>query len=303
MKNSSLWRISVATSAEAEEAVVELLETLFGQPASVYTDAESHATTASLYLESASNWSDRKRAQLTAGLRRIRQCGLKVDPGKIFVRRIRRRDWAESWKSHFKPMEIGASLLIKPSWSRRRPKRSQASLTIDPGLSFGTGQHPTTRFCLEQLVAWRRPGVKGSFLDIGTGSGILAIAAAKLGYSPVVAFDCDVTAIRIARANAKRNRVSGKVRMVRQDLTQVATVAKRGYDLICANLTSDLLLAEKQRILSRLKPGGRLVLAGILCSDFRAVRKAYELSGLKLVSRSAIREWASGAWVSQTGKM
>ena len=168
---------------------------------------------------------------------------------------------------------------------------------LDPGLSFGTGQHPTTRFCLEQLVAARRNEQEQCFLDMGTGSGILAISATKMGYRPVEAFDFDPDAIRIARGNASKNQVSRRVRFTTQDLSRLPLKPARRSDVICANLITDLLLAERPRVLTRLAPGGTLVLAGILRSQFAAVRRAYESAGLKLKERRTENEWESGAFV------
>jgi ribosomal protein L11 methyltransferase len=219
---------------------------------------------------------------------------LKRTVPKFFVRKMAWENWAESWKRHFKPIEIGARLLIKPGWSRRKPKANQAAVVLDPGLSFGTGQHATTRFCLEQIVAFRRHQRKQSMLDVGTGSGILAIAAAKLGYAPVHAFDCDPVAVRIARANAAANGVVNKVRLARKDVAAEPT--PRRHDLICANLLADLLIAERRRLAGWLKPGGRLVLAGILKLQFRDVQRAFESAGLQLVSCATEREWRSGAF-------
>ena len=294
MKNGSLWKISVKISPESEEAVIELLQMIFGQTSSVYTDARTQTMTVSTYL--ASRWSATEYARLIDGLRTIRRCGLYV--GAKTTARIRREDWAESWKRHFQPIAIGSALLIRPGWSKSRPRRGQAVVTLDPGLSFGTGQHPTTRFCLEQLVRHRRRDQRQSFLDIGTGSGILAIAAAKLGYKPVEGFDFDKDAIRIARANARRNGVAKQVRLRCQDLTRLPLVAKGTYDVICANLVSDLLRVERKRILRRLKRYGILVLAGIMRSEFEEVRRVYEKSGLEIVARAADREWESAAFIA-----
>jgi ribosomal protein L11 methyltransferase len=210
------------------------------------------------------------------------------------VRTIKRENWAESWKRHFKPMEIGSSLLIKPSWSRRKARPGQRVVVLDPGLSFGTGQHPTTRFCLEQIAASRDPRREQSFLDVGTGSGILAIAAARLGYAPVHAFDFDPAAVRIARANAARNRAAKKLRISRKDLTQESK--RRAYDLICANLLADLLISECRRLGSWLKPGGKLVVAGILKLQFGDVKSAFHSAGMRLVARRAEAEWESAVF-------
>jgi ribosomal protein L11 methyltransferase len=293
MKNRPLWKISVVTTAEAEEAVLELLASLFSQPASSYTDVESGGLTVSVYL---ARRPLRFRTALRQGLARVKRCGLKVGAGTISIRRLARQDWAESWKRHFRPIQIGGALRIRPGWSRRRPRRGQAEVVLDPGLSFGTGQHPTTGFCLRQLVSRRRSGVRQSFLDIGTGSGILAIAAAKLGYAPVEAFDFDPDAIRAASANARRNRVRDRVRLYQADLTRLAWQSRKRFDLVCANLISTLLVEERDRILARLKPGGRLVLAGILKAEFPHIEEAYRRAGFRLVTSRVGNEWRSGAF-------
>jgi ribosomal protein L11 methyltransferase len=297
MKAGPLTKVSVAIATEAEEAVMALLSELFGEPASAYTNAETGRTTASVYLENEPDEFRAERRALLEGLRQLRSGGLDIGTGKISATKLRREDWAESWKRHFKPIEIGDVLLIKPSWSNRQPRRAQAVVVLDPGLSFGTGQHPTTRFCLEQLVAVKKQDSDPAFLDIGTGSGILAIAAAKLGYWPVEAFDIDPDAVRIARFNARQNGVARKLRLNRQDLTRLPMKAVRQYDLVCANLVCDLLLDEQRRILACLKPTGSLVLAGILATQFPAARRAYQRAGLRLVARRAENEWESGAFV------
>jgi ribosomal protein L11 methyltransferase len=187
-------------------------------------------------------------------------------------------------------------LLVKPGWVKRRPRPGQAVVVLDPGLSFGTGNHPTTSYCLRELAAGRKPGHCQSFRDIGTGSGILAIAAAKLGYAPVQAMDFDPEAVRVARENARRNRVLHKVKIRRQDITKLSARGGPKYDLICANLISNLLLAERRRILAGLKHGGRLVVAGILRAEFGEIAEVYEAEGLKLVRSRVEGEWESGTF-------
>jgi ribosomal protein L11 methyltransferase len=297
MKRGPIWKVSVTTTPQAEDAVSDLLTTVFNHPASSYTDAETGVTMVSVYcLEGLSD-----RSQLRAAVRRgvlhSKECGLEVGEGTISIRKIRREDWAESWKRHFKPIEVGKALLIKPSWINRLPKRNQAVVVLDPGLSFGTGQHPTTAFCLEQLVRRRKPGVPQSFLDIGTGSGILAIAAAKLGCSPVRAFDFDPEAVRVAQANARVNGVAHQVCIGRADVTK--RFAKRGerYDVICANLISPLLIAQRRCIAALLQDGGTLVVAGILSREFGQVRNAFEACGLRLVASKSLNEWRSGSFI------
>jgi ribosomal protein L11 methyltransferase len=297
MNRKALWKISVTAAAEAEEAVAELLAHLTGQPASSYTDIETGAVTVSVFCPAGFAPSPAKRAELRAALQRVKTCGLNIAPAKVSMKKLRSQDWAESWKRHFPPFEIGDALLVKPSWSKRHPRRGQSVVVLDPGLSFGTGRHPTTAFCLRQLVARRGHGQGQSFLDIGAGSGILAIAAAKLGYTPVHAFDFDPEAVRIARANARVNGVFHQIRISRQDVTRLPPRVGRQYDLVCANLISTLLLAERRRLVARLHPGGRLVIAGILKSEFPQVQRAYEALGLRLVAGKSENEWRSGAFV------
>ena len=315
MKAASLRRISVITTPEAEDAVGELLSAIAGSPTSIYRDIETKASTVTVYLRQNPHLSNKVREAISTGLKRIKRCGLKIGPGKIVIARVRHEDWVESWKQHFHPIEIGDALLIKPSWSRRKGRKGQAVIVLDPGLSFGTGHHPTTAFCLKEIARLQkgrdsaprcldgsasRPCLKPrSFLDLGTGSGILAIAAAKMGYSPVHALDFDPEAVRVARANARANHVRQKLKIQRGDVTRLPICpGQRGqlFDLICANLISDLLILERRRIAAQLKRSGTLVLTGILKPDFVEVQKAYEAVRLKLVCRRAEKEWCSGSF-------
>jgi ribosomal protein L11 methyltransferase len=294
-KIKPLWRVAVATSLEAEDAMAEMLGGIFGTAAAAYFNLESGVSTVSVFRDQKPD-SAKVRAEIAAGLKRIEDCGLKIGAGKIEIAKVKREDWAESWKRHFHPLEIGKSLLVKPSWSKKRPRKNQAVVILDPGLSFGTGQHPTTSFCLNELVRGRKIGTAQSFLDIGTGSGILAIAAAKLGYQPVHAFDFDPESVRVARENLSKNRVDGQLKLTRGDITKLPLQPARQYDLVCANLISILLIAERRRIVNRLKPDGTLVLAGILATEFAEVERAFADMKLRLASRRVENEWCSGSF-------
>jgi ribosomal protein L11 methyltransferase len=298
MHSKSVWSIAVRIPAEAEGASVELFSSLFGLPASSYSDFKTGLSTVAVYFERPPHLTESKRAELTAGFNRIRECGLNVGNFRISVKRLPRQDWAESWKKHFHPIEIGSALLIKPSWSKQQPKKGQATIVLDPGLSFGTGQHPTTSFCLQELVRRRNPGTEQAFLDIGTGSGILAIAAARLGYSPADAFDFDPEAVRVASANARRNRVLNKVHIFEQDVTKLSPKGAN-YSVICANLVSTLLISARDRILARLASDGIVIVAGILKTEFQIVQRAYEKSGLRLMTSQAQKEWRSGSFTAK----
>lgn len=291
-----LLQVRIVVLPLAEESVAELLTDVAGMPASAWTDARTGRTTVMVHLAGPESFNADRRARLRAGLRHLRDCGIETGAARITTRRIRHEDWAESWKRHFRPLEFGRTLLVRPSWSRRRARRGQAVLTLDPGLSFGTGQHPTTRFCLGQIVASHERGDARTLLDIGTGSGILALAAARLGFRRVDAFDFDPVCLRVSRANADANGLATAVHFRRQDLRQLPARAARDYDIVCANLTSDLLVGEAGRITARLAPAGTLVVAGILRRQFPEVRAALGRRGFRLVARQAEGEWQSGAF-------
>jgi ribosomal protein L11 methyltransferase len=292
-----VWQVSISTTGEAEEAVACLLERVFQKPPSVYCDEATGARKVAVYPERLRGTARTVRADLRGALRQLQDCGLDFWPGRITVKPLRRENWAESWKRHFKPIEIGSFLLIKPGWSKRRPRKGQRVMILDPGLSFGTGHHPTTLFCLQQLARCRRPGEKQSFLDIGTGSGILAIAAAKLGYSSIEAFDHDPAAIRVSRQNVKRNRVQHCVWPQQKDLSKLKSRNVKTCDVICANLARDLVIGESSKIVSRLKPGGKLIVAGILRHQFREVQKNLRRFNLTLQVEMTDKCWHSGQFV------
>lgn len=297
MRRQQLWKLSATTPVETEEAVSEFLQVRLGRPAASYTDLETGKTTVTLYLDYKPVWSRAAREQLGVALKHLEAKANGAIPLELSLTTLRSQDWAEAWKRHFKPLTVGSRLLIKPTWSKRRPVRGQILVELDPGMSFGTGQHATTSFCLSELTRLRKPTISQNFLDAGTGSGILSICAAKLGYSPVVALDLDPDCIGVARANARLNRVNGKIQFRCRD---VATLQKRPahrFSVVCANLISNLLLAEKDRLKEAVQPRGHLVLAGILDREFVVVQAAYEAMGLRLVRKRTEKEWCSGSFV------
>jgi len=322
VKRPVLWSVSVTTSPLAEEAVTEWLAGAFGQQPASYTDLDTGRTVVRVFCRNKPNWSRARQLELKNRLRQMKHFGLDIGPARISLARLWPENWAESWKRHFRPISISAGarsiasligyeksrvverlplklpsgLLIKPSWCRLRPLRNQAPVILNPGLSFGTGQHPTTKFCLDQMVDWRRSAVAQSFLDLGTGSGILAIAAARLGYSPVAALDSDPEAIRFARANIRLNPGLRQIRIWQTDVGHLPRRAGPRYSLVCANLTADLLLNESERIVARLAKNGLLVLAGILATEFALVRQQYQKAGLHPVRIRTEGEWRSGSF-------
>ena len=296
-----LWKLSVLTSIEAEDAVTELLATLTGKTAAAYFNLETGTSLVSIFADK--TFSKKIHEAVSAGLAEIQGCGLNIGAGKIEIIKVKREDWAESWKKHFKAIEIGGALLVKPSWIKQQPRKGQAVIILDPGLSFGTGQHPTTSFCLGEIarLAPAREDARltkqaKSFLDIGTGSGILAIGATKLGYKPTHAFDFDLESVRVAKANASVNGVERQLKIWRGDVIKLPLRPAKKFDLVCANLISNLLIAEKKKIAAQLKRDGTLVLAGILALEFSLVQTAFEALGLKLVASKVENEWCSGSF-------
>jgi ribosomal protein L11 methyltransferase len=293
-KVKPLCEVTVVTSAEAEDAVAELLQRIFSETASIYSSREKHVSAVTVYLERPLQELRALEPAIQEGFEEIEMYGLDTAPAEIRVARVKREDWAESWKKYFKTIRIGRKLLIKPSWSKIKPAKGQAVVVLDPGLSFGTGQHPTTSFCLGKIVEYATAGA--SLLDAGCGSGILAISAAKLEYQPVEAFDFDPVAVRIAQENIRRNRVQKKIACRRQDLTKLSKTSRKKFDVICANLVADLLIGEMDRLNERLAPGGRLIVAGVLASQFREVQNAANSRDLRLLDTKIEREWQSGTF-------
>ncbi len=170
-------------------------------------------------------------------------------------------EWEAAWKAHFTLLRVGKRLIIKPTWQEYAPAAGEVLVELDPGMAFGTGHHPTTRMCLEELERRLRPGMH--VLDLGTGSGILAIAAAKLGAASVFALDVDSAAIKAAGDNIRHNRVARKVRLFAGTLPN-PKVLPGSMDLVVANITARAIAEVAQPIAEALAPGGVLIASGII---------------------------------------
>lgn len=291
-----LWQVSVTATPEEEAAVAALLERHLGQSAVTFADARRGTTRVTVYCPHSARDPRPRRAELLAELRSLRQHDIDPGPVRLTISLLPSRNWRESWKKHFRPFRIGKALLVRPTWSRCRPRAGESVIELDPGLSFGTGHHPTTRFCLEELAAFREDQPSG-FLDLGTGSGLLAIAAAVLGYRPIEAIDVDPQAVRVAAANARRNHVRHRIQLRHQDLAQLPLPKHPAYALVCANLQADLLIREAGRIAGQVADSGRLVLAGILAKEMPAISSAYVRLGFRIARARTEGEWRSGCFV------
>jgi ribosomal protein L11 methyltransferase len=185
-------------------------------------------------------------------------------------------DWMRDFRAHHRVVQVGRSLAIAPPWSRLKSLPGRRVVRIDPGLAFGTGTHASTYLCLRALVDLARRRRLGRVLDIGTGSGVLAFAAGRLGAAQVRAIDPDPEALAAAHANARRNRLLGKITITKGS---AATVRGR-YDLVLANLLRDLLLRDAGHIAARVAVGGDLVVSGILDRQAEEIREAFRSRGL-----------------------
>jgi len=184
---------------------------------------------------------------------------------------VRNEDWAEGWKQHFSAVRIGRQLVVKPTWEAFAREGDDVVIELDPGMAFGTGTHGTTRLCLEAVAALFEERVRPRVLDVGTGSGILAVAAAALGAERVLACDIDPEACAIAEENARHNQVAAVIEVSRAPLEAL----EGGFDLVLANILAEENIRLGDELVARVVAGGVLVLSGILIEKEALVRDAF----------------------------
>jgi ribosomal protein L11 methyltransferase len=222
--------------------------------------------------------------RLTERVETIRCLGLDLGRGLLEKEQVKEENWASEWKKYYHPLPIGDRFLICPSWELKT-EPGRITLALDPGQAFGTGYHPTTQLCLE-LIEDIRPGTVA--FDLGTGSGILAIALAKLG-ARVVAFDADPVAVLAARENAALNQV--ELELCHEDLATCTPPS--GASVVVANLTADLHLALAEKLPAFVAQGGTLIAGGINCQRQVEVQAALEQAGFSIKKVSGREEWVS----------
>ena len=205
----------------------------------------------------------------------------------------RQEDWEWGWKQYFKPFPVGKTFLIKPSWETVDDAQGRRILEIDPASSFGTGSHDTTQLCMAALETLVQPGDK--LLDMGTGSGILAIAAAMLGADVRTVVDIDENCLKTAQENADKNHVSIGRGLCGDALRDPALADEigTGYDIIVANIVADVIIGMAPMFADKLVPGGRLICSGILNERADEVRAALEGCGLVILSHSHSDDWSA----------
>lgn len=289
--------IALSVDGEAAEAVAELLQRFGHQGVSVeqegilpdrydegevpparrltvraYIPADERATEAKLRLE-----------------RALGHMSLMYPMPTPVYTIVHEEDWAEAWKAHYHPVRLGRRLVIRPRWIELETSPDDVVLVLDPGMAFGTGTHPTTQLCLEALEDLMQPGLR--VLDLGCGSGILAIAAAKLGAAQVLALDIDPIAVRTTQENAQSNGAADRIIAQEGSLESVITSARR-FDLIVVNILAKVIIAMCDRRLGdTVRPGGRAIFSGIIETQAEEVETALRKTGLEPVGRRQENDW------------
>lgn len=227
---------------------------------------------------------DRRLEELFSALNRL---GLNPE-AEVSTRAVREEDWASTWKQYYKPVHVGRRIVVRPSWEDYRAVEGELVIELDPGMAFGCGTHPTTSLCLKLLENYIRGGER--IYDVGTGSGILAVAAAALGAGRVVAVDLDPVACRAAAENVARNRVEGMVRVVQGNLLDNLN---GGADLVVANIIAGVIISLAPDAAAALVPGGFLIASGIIRHRAEEVRDALEEAGLTPWEQLEEGEWTA----------
>jgi ribosomal protein L11 methyltransferase len=212
---------------------------------------------------------------LRAHLNRLPEFGLPALLDGLTLRYLEDEDWANAWKQYFKPMKLGKRLVIKPSWETYVPEGEEVVLELDPGMAFGTGGHPTTQLCLLALENSVQPGMRVA--DIGTGSGILSLAAAKLGAKEVLATDIDRLPRTIAQENVARNGLEETISVLEMEPFDALA---QNCDLIVANIVANTIIEIAPTVAPRLKPEGIFIACGIVEEHENPVRDALTAVGL-----------------------
>jgi ribosomal protein L11 methyltransferase len=224
---------------------------------------------------------------LQARLRKLPDHGLAVEEG-MTLRTVQDQDWESAWKAYFKPLRVGRCFVVKPSWEEYTPRPGDLVLELDPGMAFGTGAHPTTQLCLEALEGLVRPEER--VLDFGTGSGILSLAAARLGAS-VIGLDTDPVAASAADLNVTANHLRDRVRIQGGDLEALAPDDR--FDGVVANILAGVILEYADGLAQRCRPGGWLVASGIIDHRADTVVAGLRASGFGDVQRLSRCEWVA----------
>jgi ribosomal protein L11 methyltransferase len=308
---------SVSTDSEAAEAVVELFNRYGRGGAVIETpvdcfefelspDRRLASVVVKTYLPLDGSTQEPRR-RLEEGLWHLGQIYPFPDP---VVRELAEDDWANAWKAQYHRLRVGQRIVIVPSWEAYEPEAGQVVVRLEPGMAFGTGLHPSTRLCLQALESYLAPGC--TVLDVGTGSGILAIAAAKLGARSVLAIDTDPVAVAVAHQNVADNGVSQQVAVRRGSLVGESSqgwmsqrdsheggdsppylVQEGEFDLVLVNILAPVIMGMAPGLAARTGPEGRVIASGIIDSQEPDVVRSLRRHGFELVEQGRDTDWVS----------
>lgn len=233
---------------------------------------------------------DAAAAQVAEALGHLQAFGLRPI-GELKVRTVEEADWADAWKAFFPVMRVGRRLVIRPTWRRHKAAPKDVVLALDPGMAFGTGLHPTTRLCLAALEPLADDGrlTGARVLDVGCGSGILAIAALKLGASTALGVDTDPVAIASTTANGQRNDMGDRLEAREGSVP----TEERPFDVVLANLVAGILIAIAPQLDAEIGSGGTLLASGIIADRVAEVRTAFEATGLRVAASTSEGDWVA----------
>ena len=210
--------------------------------------------------------------------------------GEIKMIGLNEEDWANAWKAYYKPIKIGQRMVIVPAWEKYRAEEHELVVRMDPGMAFGTGTHETTRLVIGLLETYTTPGVR--MLDVGTGSGILAICASKLGAGECKAYDIDPMSVRVARENIKDSGLTN-ITCDQSDLLRSVDLEGGKYGLVCANIVADIIIRMTPDVHKYIADDGVLLASGIIMERSADVVNCFEAHGFEIVERAEENGWCA----------
>jgi ribosomal protein L11 methyltransferase len=239
------------------------------------------------YLPMLSDWANALE-EIRRRVDELDECGLDKGSGEITWTDIAEEDWATGWKKYYHPVRVGHRLVIKPSWEEFASEPQDLIIELDPGMAFGTGTHATTTLCMEAIETYLKPGM--SVVDVGTGSGVLAVAAAKLGASSVLAIDLDPVAVKAAQENVVMNDAQNLVRVLHGDLLQRVT---EPADMVVANIIANVIIGMAADVPKIMKPQGLFIASGIIDERLAEVKEAIAHAGLHTLLVQQKNGWSA----------
>ncbi len=250
------------------------------------TPSETAWVTLKTYLP-INDSTDERRNRIDVGVRLVAHVGPVTE---LMARTVDEDEWQNSWKEHFHVLRVGRRLVVKPTWREYEPEPDDVVIVLDPGMAFGTGHHPTTRSCMEALERLVAPGA--SVLDFGCGSGILSIAASKLGAMSVLGVEADSSAVRVAKQNARENGVEHNVRVVEGTLPRPEARAGE-FDVAVANISAKVVSESAGELVRVVKDGGYVIASGIIVDNRAVVESAVAAAGATLSDEIVDGDWVT----------